>query len=158
MWISVDKWISLAVGDQYSYDEWHEEDVMATKGQIGIFEAESVLTKLFQVGFVELPCRVTNRSRWKDEWLVFLAVPVPEGEPQRILYTSKENVRIMSGDPDSDEGAIGQLHAPIAVEATKRARARNEAVLFAGLPGDPYTGGHWIGVPIDFVTREYITT
>ena len=131
---------------------------MATKGQIDFFDAESVIAKLFQAGFVDLPCRVMNQARWKDECLVYLTVPVPEGEPQRILYTSKENVRIMSGDPDSDEGAIGKLHAPIAVEATKRARARNEAVLLAGLPGDPYTGGHWIGVPIDFVAQQYTMT
>lgn len=131
--------------------------VMAKKGQIGIFETESLLTKLFEVGFVDLPCRVVNQSRWKDEWLIFLDVPVPEGEPQRILYTAKDNVRIMSGDPDSEDGAIGKLHAPIAVEATRRARQRHESVVLAGLPGDPYTGGHWIGVPIDFVTREYTT-
>lgn len=130
---------------------------MASKRQIGIFDPDSLLHRLFTEGFVDLPCRVVNQPRWKDEWLIFLDVPVPEGESQRILYTAKENVRIMSGDPDSDDGAVGKLHAPIAVEATKRANQRNELVLLAGLPGDPYTGGHWIGVPIDFVTQQYAT-
>lgn len=130
---------------------------MTNKRQIGMFEADSLFHKLFAEGFVDLPCRVVNQPRWKDEWLIVLNVPVPEGEPQRILYTSKENVRILSGDPDSEEGALGSLHAPIAVEATKRANQRNELVLLAGLPGDPYTGGHWIGLPIDFVTRQYAT-
>src|SRR5260370_20407768 len=105
------------------------EVVMATKKQMGIFETETLLSRLLASGFVELPCRVLNESRWQDEWLVFLSVPVPEGEPQRILYTAKENVRIISGDPDSEEGAVGKLQAPISVETTRRAHQRNEALL-----------------------------
>jgi hypothetical protein len=129
---------------------------MAAKRQIGIFDVpDALLRKLFAEGFVDLPCRVVNRPRWKDEWLVFLDVPVPDGEPRRLLYTDKDNVQITAGDPDSDDGAVGLLHAPISVEATQRAHQRNERVLLAGLPGDPYTGGHWIGVPLDFVAQRY---
>ena len=88
--------------------------------------------------------------------MVYLNVPVPEGEPPRIFYSDKENIRITGGDPDSAEGASGVVQAPIAVEATKRANRRNELVVLAGLPGDPYTGGQWIGVPLDFLRKQYV--
>ena len=61
----------------------------------------------------------------------------------------------LPADPNSEDGALGKVQAPIAVEATKRANQRNELVLIAGLPGDPYTGGQWIGIPMDFITKEY---
>ena len=128
---------------------------MAKGTQTSIFDDGALVSKLFAKGFLDLPCRVVNRPRWKDEWLVVLDVPVPAGEPQRMFYSDKANVQITSGDPNSEDGALGKVQAPIAVEATKRANQRNELVLIAGLPGDPYTGGQWIGIPMDFITKEY---
>src|SRR6266436_2611724 len=130
-----------------SCDELKGGQVMEKTPQIGMFDVEKLMAKLFERGVIELPCTVLNKPRWKDEWMIVLQVPVGSGEPRRILYTSKENVQITSGDPDSDEGATGHLFASVAVEATKRAQGRNEMVLLAGLPGDPYTGNNWIGIP-----------